>query len=65
AVRLSEKEVRLLHLLAQDMETPEISRELQLSTRRVEAIRQDMKAKIGARTIAGLIAIGVRNKLID
>jgi len=65
AIRLSEKEFLLLQLLAEDMLTKDISKTLRLSSRRVEAIRQDMKAKIGARTIAGLIASGVRNKLID
>lgn len=65
AVRLSEKEIQLLRLLSEDKLTAEISQELRLSARRVEAIRQDMKAKLGARTIAGLIALGVRNKLID
>jgi DNA-binding NarL/FixJ family response regulator len=64
-VNLSEKEVRLLQLLAQDMITKDISHELRLSARRVEALRQDIKAKTGAKTIAGLIALGVRNKLID
>jgi DNA-binding NarL/FixJ family response regulator len=65
SVKLSEKELQLLRLLSEDKLTAEISRELRLSARRVEAIRQDMKAKVGARTIAGLIAMGVRNKLID
>jgi DNA-binding NarL/FixJ family response regulator len=65
AVNLSEKELLLLQLLAEDKLTTEISKELRLSARRVEALRQDMKAKIGAKTIAGLIASGVRNKLID
>jgi len=65
AVKLSEKELLLLRLISEDKLTSEISRELRLSARRVEAIRQDMKAKVGVRTIAGLIAMGVRNKLID
>ncbi|HEY4147275.1 MAG TPA: LuxR C-terminal-related transcriptional regulator, partial [Chitinophagaceae bacterium] len=65
AVKLSEKEILLLRMLAEDMLTKEISQQLRLSSRRVEALRQDMKAKIGAKTIAGLIAFGVRNKLID
>lgn len=64
-VKLSEKELQLLRLLADDKLTKEISKELRLSERRVEALRQDMKAKIGARTIAGLMAMGVRNRLID
>jgi len=65
AIRLSEKEFLLLQLLAEDMLTKDISKTLRLSSRRVEAIRQDIKAKIGAKTIGGLIAFGVRNKLID
>jgi DNA-binding NarL/FixJ family response regulator len=65
ALKLSEKEILLLRMLAEDMLTREISQQLRLSLRRVEALRQDMKAKIGAKTIAGLIAFGVRNKLID
>ncbi len=65
SIKLSEKELLLLRMLAEDMLTKDISRELRLSSRRVEALRQEMKAKIGARTIAGLIAFGVRNKLID
>ncbi|HEY4150260.1 MAG TPA: response regulator transcription factor, partial [Chitinophagaceae bacterium] len=47
AVKLSEKEILLLRMLAEDMLTKEISQQLRLSSRRVEALRQDMKAKIG------------------
>src|ERR1700755_2634247 len=64
-VKFSEKEVRILKLLADDKTTEEISKEVFLSPRTVETIRQNMKTKVGAKTIAGLIMYGMRNKLID
>lgn len=64
-VKFSEKEVRILKLLAQDKTTEEISKEVFLSPRTIETIRQNMKTKVGAKTIAGLIMYGMRNKLID
>ena len=42
-----------------------ISKEIFLSPRTIETIRQNMKTKVGAKTIAGLIMYGMRNKLID
>jgi DNA-binding CsgD family transcriptional regulator len=51
--------------LAEDKTTEEISKEVFLSPRTVETIRQAMKTKVGAKTIAGLIMYGMRNKLID
>jgi DNA-binding NarL/FixJ family response regulator len=64
-VKFSEKEVRILKLLAEDKTTEEISKEVFLSPRTVETIRQNMKVKVGAKTIAGLIMYGMRNRLID
>lgn len=64
-VKFSEKEIRILKLLAEDKTTEEISKEVFLSPRTVETIRQNMKTKVGAKTIAGLIMYGMRNKLID
>ena len=64
-VKMSEKEIRILKLIAEDKTTDEISKEVFLSPRTIETIRQNMKSKVGARTIAGLIMYGMRNKLID
>lgn len=61
----SEKELRILRLIADDKTTEEISKEVYLSPRTVETIRQNMKTKVGARTIAGLIMYAMRNKLLD
>ena len=64
-VKFSEKELRILKLLAEDKTTEEISKEVFLSPRTIETIRQSMKTKVGAKTIAGLIMYGMRNKLIE
>ncbi|MFM7838660.1 MAG: response regulator [Chitinophagaceae bacterium] len=63
-VKFSEKEVRILRLLAEDKTTEEISKEIFLSPRTIETIRQNMKTKVGVKTIAGLIMYGMRNKII-
>src|SRR6201985_3484902 len=64
-IKFSEKEVKILTLPAEDKTTEEISKEVFLSTRTIETIRQNMKTKIGAKTIAGLIMYAMRNKIID
>jgi DNA-binding NarL/FixJ family response regulator len=64
-VKLSEKELKILKLIAEDKTTEEISKEVYLSPRTIETIRQNMKTKVGAKTIAGLVMYGMRNKLID
>ena len=61
----NEKELNILRLLAQDKTTEEISKEVYLSPRTVETIRQNMKTKVGAKTIAGLVIYDMRNKLIN
>jgi DNA-binding NarL/FixJ family response regulator len=65
SVKFSEKELRILKLLADDKTTEEISKEIFLSPRTIETIRQNMKTKVGVKTIAGLIMYGMRNKLIE
>ncbi len=64
-INFSEKEVKILQLLAADKTTEEISKTIFLSPRTIETIRQNMKSKVGAKTIAGLIMYGMRNKLIE
>ena len=64
-VKLSEKEIRILKLIADDKTTEEISKEVFLSPRTIETIRQNMKQKVGAKTIAGLVMYATRNKLLD
>jgi DNA-binding NarL/FixJ family response regulator len=64
-VKFSEKELRILKCIAEDKTTEEISKEVFLSPRTIETIRQNMKQKVGAKTIAGLVMYAMRNKLLD
>ena len=64
-VKFSEKEVKILRLIAEDKTTEEISKEVFLSPRTIETIRQNMKQKVGAKTIAGLVMYAMRNKLLE
>src|SRR5574338_1497075 len=64
-VKFSEKELRILKLIADDKTTEEISKEVFLSPRTIETIRQSMKQKVGAKTIAGLVMYAMRNKLLE
>ena len=64
-VKFSEKEVKILNLIAEDKTTEEISKEVFLSPRTIETIRQNMKQKVGAKTIAGLVMYAMRNKLLE
>lgn len=64
-VKFSEKELNILKCIAQDKTTEEISKEVFLSPRTIETIRQKMKEKVGAKTIAGLVMYATRNKLLE
>ncbi len=64
-IKLSEKEIKILQCIAEDKSTEEISKEVFLSPRTIETIRQNMKQKVGAKTIAGLVMYAIRNRLID
>ena len=64
-VTFSEKELKILQLLGEDKTTDEISKIIFLSPRTIETIRQNMKNKVGAKTIGGLIMYGMRNKMIE
>jgi DNA-binding NarL/FixJ family response regulator len=64
-VKFNEKELKILKLLAEDKTTEEISKEVYLSPRTIETIRQNMKTKAGVKTIGGLVMYGMKNRLID
>jgi DNA-binding NarL/FixJ family response regulator len=64
-VKFSDKELKILRCIAEDKTTEEISKEVFLSPRTVETVRQQMKNKVGAKTIAGLVMYAMRNKLLD
>ncbi|HEX8333376.1 MAG TPA: response regulator transcription factor [Segetibacter sp.] len=64
-VKFNEKELRILRLISEDKTTEEISEAVFLSPRTVETIRQNMKSKVNAKTIGGLLMYAMRNKLLD
>jgi DNA-binding NarL/FixJ family response regulator len=64
-VKFSDKEIRILKLISEDKTTDEISKEVFLSPRTIETIRQNMKSKVGVKTIAGLVMYAMRNKLLE
>ncbi|MEO5651158.1 MAG: response regulator transcription factor [Ginsengibacter sp.] len=64
-ITFSEKELKILQLLGEDKTTDEISKIIFLSPRTIETIRQNMKSKVGAKTIGGLLMYGMRNKMIE
>jgi DNA-binding CsgD family transcriptional regulator len=64
-VKFNEKELKILRLMSEDKTTEEISEDVFLSPRTVETIRQNMKLKVGAKTIAGLVVYAMRNKMLD
>ena len=64
-VQFNEKEIKIMQLAAQDRNTKEISELIFLSPRTIETIRQKMKEKVSAKTTAGLVMYGLRNRLIN
>ena len=64
-IKLSEKELKILRCIAEDKTTEEISEEVYLRPRTIETIRQRMKEKVGAKTIAGLVMYAMRNRLLE
>lgn len=64
-INFNEKELKILKLISEDKTTEEISENIYLSPRTVETIRQSMKSKVGAKTIAGLVMYAMRNKLVE
>lgn len=64
-VKFNDKELKILKLISEDKTTEEISENIFLSPRTVETIRQNMKTKVGAKTIAGLLMYAIRNKLLQ
>ena len=64
-ISFNEKELKILQLLGEDKTTEEISKIIFLSPRTIETIRQNMKNKVGAKTIGGLLVYGMRNKMIE
>ncbi len=64
-VHLSEKELTILKLMCEEKTTKEIADLVDISPRTVEAIRDKLKTKTGAKSMAGLVMYAVKNGIIE
>ena len=64
-VELTERELEVLKLICAEKTAAEIGKEIFLSPRSVEGIRQRLIEKIGVRNMAGLVMFAVKNRLVD
>jgi DNA-binding NarL/FixJ family response regulator len=64
-VSLNDKEVTILKLMCEEKSTREIAAAVDLSPRTVEAIRDKLKTKTGAKSLAGLIMYAVKAGIVE
>jgi DNA-binding NarL/FixJ family response regulator len=62
---LSEKEMQVLKLMCDEKSTKEIADIVDISPRTVEAIRDRLKLKTGAKSTAGLILYAVKHGIVE
>jgi DNA-binding NarL/FixJ family response regulator len=62
---LNDKEMLILKLMCEEKTTKEIADMVDLSPRTVEAIRDKLKVKTGAKSTAGLIMYAVKNNILN
>ncbi|HMH33341.1 MAG TPA: response regulator transcription factor [Puia sp.] len=63
-VSLTEKELTILKMMCEEKTTKEIADLVDISPRTVEAIRDKLKTKTGAKSMAGLVMFAVKNGII-
>ena len=64
-IELSERELEVLKLICEEKTAAEIGKEIFLSPRSVEGIRQRLIEKVGVRNTAGLVMFATKNGLVD
>jgi len=62
--QLNDKERRILKLMCEEKTTKEIADIVEISPRTVEAIRDKLKAKTGAKSMAGLVMYAVKHGIL-
>jgi DNA-binding NarL/FixJ family response regulator len=62
---LSDKEMQVLKLMCDEKSTREIADIVEISPRTVEAIRDRLKIKTGAKSTAGLILYAVKHGIVE
>ena len=63
--KLTDKEIAILRMICEEKNTKEIADLVELSPRTVEAIRDKLKVKTGAKSLAGLVMYAVKSGLIQ
>lgn len=64
-VGLSEREIQVLKLVAQEMNTNEIAEKLFVSVNTIETHRKNLLKKLGVKNSIGLIKFAIRHGLVD
>jgi DNA-binding NarL/FixJ family response regulator len=64
-VSLTDKELTILKLMCEEKTTKEIADLVEISPRTVEAIRDKLKTKTGAKSMAGLVMYALKNGIIE
>ena len=64
-VEFTERELEVLKLICAEKTAAEIGKEIFLSPRSVEGIRQRLIEKVGVRNTAGLVMFAIKNGIID
>jgi DNA-binding NarL/FixJ family response regulator len=64
-IDLTEREQEVLKLICEEKTAAEIGKEIFLSPRSVEGIRQRLIEKVGVRNTAGLVMFAVKNGIVD
>jgi DNA-binding NarL/FixJ family response regulator len=64
-VELTERELQVLKLICEEKTAAEIGKEIFLSPRSVEGIRQRLIEKVGVRNTAGLVMFATKNDIVD
>ncbi len=62
---LSDKEREVIRLLCMEFTATEIAQKMEISPRTVEAIKDRLMERFGAKNTAGLVFFAVKNNLID
>lgn len=63
--KLTDKEISILRMICEEKSTKEIADLVDLSPRTVEAIRDKLKVKTGAKSLAGLVMYAVKSGIIE
>lgn len=64
-VPLTDREIEVLKLIANEHSNPEIAKELFISIRTVDTHRRNLLDKIGAKNTAGLVKYAIQKGLLD